>query len=267
MMLVSRDSVLRLLTIVAIAIVVYAFSSVLHEGVGHGLACVFIHGTPVTISSDNFVCHAVPNVPWNLQILTAAGTVVNILFGFGGWVLLRKFKNISVQSSYFLWLFTIVNLLQAGGYLLFSPLAGFGDWTLFVSNLNYQLVWKVGLTVLGAGLSYVGLIIGTREFAYFLTGSKEQKLQIAKNLILLPYTVGGVVSCLAALFHSGGLFSAIAASFGGTAWMLLIFKKVKKIPTSSSISFLLPVNWLWIVLGSVMLVLYVVVLGLKISFN
>lgn len=40
-----------LLTIAAVAVVVYAVSSVIHEGLGHGGACIAVGGTPQPVSS------------------------------------------------------------------------------------------------------------------------------------------------------------------------------------------------------------------------
>jgi hypothetical protein len=42
--------------VVAIAIIAYAVSSVLHEGAGHGGACVLTGGKPLVMSTVHFDC-------------------------------------------------------------------------------------------------------------------------------------------------------------------------------------------------------------------
>jgi len=45
-----------LLTVITIALVAYAASNVVHEGVGHGGACVALGGRPRVLSSVHFEC-------------------------------------------------------------------------------------------------------------------------------------------------------------------------------------------------------------------
>jgi hypothetical protein len=66
------------LTVAAIAVVVYALCSVLHEGLGHGGACLLVGGRPEVLSSMHFHC-GTQGLPDGAPRLIAAG-VVALLF-------------------------------------------------------------------------------------------------------------------------------------------------------------------------------------------
>src|SRR5215469_13851298 len=100
------------LTIVAIAIVAFALANVLHEGAGHGGACVLTGGHARVLSSVHFECDR------DSRIISAGGTLVNFIVGFLCWMMLRAASPARGSLRYFLWLLMTVNLLQGGGYFL-----------------------------------------------------------------------------------------------------------------------------------------------------
>src|SRR5215470_17945586 len=73
-------------TIVAISIVVFAIANLLHEGAGHGGACVLTGGHARVLSSVHFECSQ------DGRFISAGGTVVNFLAGFLCW-LVSRFVN------------------------------------------------------------------------------------------------------------------------------------------------------------------------------
>src|SRR5262245_4544222 len=130
-------------TIIAISIVAFAIANLLHEGVGHGGACVLTGGHAKVLSSVHFECDR------DSRFIAAGGTLVNIIAGFLCWLALRFVKRASGHLQYFLWLLVTINLLQAGGYFLFSGLGDFGDWSYVIHGLAPAWSWRTGLTVLG----------------------------------------------------------------------------------------------------------------------
>jgi len=43
-------------TVVSIAVLAYALANILHEAIGHGVACVALGGKPLVLSSLHFDC-------------------------------------------------------------------------------------------------------------------------------------------------------------------------------------------------------------------
>ncbi len=206
-------------TIIAISIVAFALANVLHEGLGHGGACMLTGGQPRVISSVHFDCSL------DNRFISAAGTLVNFVAGFLSWVWLRAVNRRRQHLRYFLWLFMTINLLQAAGYFMFSGVGNIGDWSDVILGLSPAWLWRVGLTLLGA-VSYTLLgWLALLQLRTFL-GAGEIRRGGAKDLTIAPYLTGGILYTVAGMFNPVGMIlvgiSAAAASFGGTsgmAWM------------------------------------------------
>jgi hypothetical protein len=253
-------------TIISIAIVSYASATMLHEGVGHGGACVLTGGKPVAVSTVDSECDR------EGRIVAAGGTVTNLGAGLLCWLFLR-FVTRSTHLRYFLWLLMTINLLQASGYFLFSGVANIGDWAVIIRGLKPAWFWRMGLTILGLGLYMLFVWIAVREIQPFLGYNGPEKLQRAKKLTLVPYFTGGILSCTAALFNPGGMFllaiSAAASSFGGTsglAWMWRIAKHVR-VPNSAVEPPPLSPSRGWTIGAAVVGALFVVVFGPGLKFG
>ena len=70
------------------------------------------------------------------RFIAASGTLVNFIAGFLCWIGLRAVNAVRGHLRYFLWLLMTINLLQGGGYFLFSGLANFGDWAYVIHDLE-----------------------------------------------------------------------------------------------------------------------------------
>src|SRR5215467_16107687 len=76
-------------TIIAISIVAFAVANLLHEGAGHGGACVLTGGHAKVLSSVHFECDR------DSRLISAGGTLVNFIAGFLSWLGLRFIKRAS----------------------------------------------------------------------------------------------------------------------------------------------------------------------------
>jgi len=252
----SRD----LATIIAVSIVAYALSNLLHEGAGHGGVCVLTGGHAKVLSSVHFECDR------DSRLIAAGGTLVNLIAGFLGWLALRFVSHARGRLRYFLWLLMTINLLQAGGYFLFSGVGNFGDWADVIHGLAPAWLWRTGLIVLGAA-SYVFVVwLALIELRTFL-GEPDWRRGGAKDLTIVPYITGGVLYTVAGMFNPVGLIlvglSAAAASFGGTsgmAWMTqyLGSKFVPRIPGQPVV---LQRSRGWIVVAFITAIIFVGVIG------
>jgi hypothetical protein len=253
-------------TIIAISIVAFATGNLLHEAVGHGGACVLTGHHPRVLSSVHFDCDQ------DTRLISAGGTLVNFIAGFLCWCALRAAKPARQHMRYFLWLMMTINLLQAGGYFLFSGVGNVGDWADVIQGLAPAWLWRVGLTVLGA-VSYALLVwLALRELRPFL-GERDWRRGGAKDLTIIPYIVGGTLYTVAGSFNPVGRvligISAMAASFGGTsgmAWMTQCLL-TKFAPKTPSHPLTLQRSWSWIIAALIAAAIFIGILGRGVRFS
>jgi hypothetical protein len=206
-------------TIIAISIVAFAIANLLHEGAGHGGACVLTGGHAKVLSTVHFECSQ------DSRFIAAGGTLVNFMAGIFCWLALRFVKQTHGHLRYFLWLLMTINLLQATGYFLLSGVGNFGDWADVIHGLAPTWLWRTGLTVLGVASYALVVWLALLELRPFL-GESDWRRGGAKGLTILPYITGGILNTVAGMFNPVGLIlvglSAAASSFGGAsgmAWM------------------------------------------------
>jgi hypothetical protein len=254
-----------LATIIAISIVAFAIANLLHEGAGHGGACVLTGGHAKVLSTVHFECSQ------DNRLVAAAGTLVNLLAGLICWIALRLAKRVPGHFRFFLWLLMSINLLQATGYFLFSGVGNFGDWAYVIDGLVPAWLWRTGLTVLG-GVSYMLMVwLVLLELRPFL-GETDWKRGGARDLTLLPYITGGILYTVGGMFNPVGMIlvglSAAAASFGGTsglAWMTQ-YLGGKFAPKIACHPLTVPRRWGWISSASITAGIFVGVLGRGVHF-
>jgi hypothetical protein len=158
--------------------------------------------------------------------VAAGGTLANLICGALFWVAARAVTQ-SASWRYFFWLLMTLNLLDAGGYFLFSGIGNIGDWAAVVAGWQPAWAWRVGLTVVGA-VTYFLLFVPLclRELRPLLGRDAKTRVRRARQLTLVPYLTSGILSCAAGALNPVGplliLISAAASSFGGhsgLAWM------------------------------------------------
>jgi hypothetical protein len=260
------------LTLVAIAVVVYATATLIHEGVGHGGACMLVGGKPLVLSTVHFECGDKGIGPVGQRLVAAGGTLANFLAGSLFLLVLRVAQSASGHLRYFFWLSMTVNLLQAAGYFLFSGVANIGDWSEVIRGLSPWWAWRAVLAICG-GLLYVAFVRLALLKMAPLIGADDQRLARAKKLALVPYFTGGILSCVAALFNPIGMalvaISAAAASFGGTsglAWMTEWLRS-DRFRQSAAPPASIDRRWFWIATAALVAGLFVSILGPSIRFQ
>jgi hypothetical protein len=253
-------------TIVAIAIVAYVFASIIHEGIGHGGACLLTGGHPVTLSTVHFECGG------EGRLVAAGGTIANFAAGLMFWLGSRAASR-ATRLRYFLWLSMTINLLQAGGYFLFSGVGNVGDWAVVIQGLQPPWLWRVGLVILGVCSYLLFVWIALLEMRPFLGDKDPERLKCAKKLTLVPYLTGGILSCVAGMFNPIGLIlvavSAAAASFGGTsglAWMWQLFLG-HRIPRVASEMPPLSRSRGWMIAAGILGTFFIAILGPGLKFR
>ena len=188
------------LTIIALAVIACALVTVVHEGVGHGGACVLSCGKPQLMTSMQFQGDDRGLSTAAVKFIAAGGTIANLIFAAVAIMLLKRRAD---GTWFFLWLFASMNLMLATGYLLYSGLANIGDWSVIIRGWSPGWFWRVTLALVGGGTYWL-----TVKWAMRTLGSRlgEDRVRGANSLSLVSFITGGVLSLLAGLFDPGGLF-------------------------------------------------------------
>jgi hypothetical protein len=240
----------------------------LHEGAGHGGACILSGGQPLVISTVHMECSV------DTRLVDAGGTLANFVAAALFFAAARFTRRLPAVH-FFCWLAMTIDLLMATGYFLFSGLGGFGDWAEFIKGLGPELPLRTLLALVGA-LGYMG---STRfcllELRPMIGSDPEGRVRRAARLMRTPYLTGGALACIAGLFNPAGWYlialSAAASTFGGTsalAWSDNWLKDARRIPLGSWPD---PPeirrSWLWLILAAVVAVVFIALIGPGIRFH
>jgi len=251
-------------TIAAIAVVIYAAGAVIHEGIGHGGACLVTGGRMAGMSGVHFECDDGGPI-----MVAASGTLMNIVAGLLLYAALRRAPAARPHLRYALWLGMTVNLMQAAGYFLFSGAFGIGDWADILAALGGGGAARAAMATAGA-LAYLGVVsFAARRLGPLLPADRATARRVARTLTMVPWIAGGLVSCLSGAFNPVGLvlvaISAAAASFGGTsglAWMPeIVGTPWAPLPATGPSPPTLGRHNGWIAAGVVAAIVFVAVLG------
>ena len=261
------------LTIAAVTIIVWALCSFLHEGVGHGGACLLVGGRPKVLSSMNFVGDTQGLPGWAPRLEAAGGPLVNLIAaGLSFWTL-RRLRDGRPVLRYALWLFASVNLFLGTGYFLFSGVADIGDWSVVFRGVNPSWLWRVPLALIGGVTYWLSVRLAVRTLAPFYAGMPPaQRVARANRLMLIPYFSGALLDLAAGVFNPAGivliLISAAPATLGGTsglAWGAHLLWD-EAIPPGCEDPLTIPRSWGWILAAGVIALLFIIFLGPGIRF-
>lgn len=209
------------LTVASVAVLAYAAANVLHEGVGHGGACVLVGGAPQLLTSANFECGTDGLTPAAARAVAASGTIVNLIAGAVAVLAYRRSAARGPAFRFFLWLFGTINVLTGFGYFLFSGVGRIGDWADVMAPVHPEWVWRVVLAGGGFALYWIATQRAFVALARFIGGCPADRVKDGRHIALLSYASGAVLYCLAGALNPSGprllLISAAAASLGGTS--------------------------------------------------
>lgn len=256
------------LTIVSIAIIAYMVSTMLHEAVGHGGACLLTGGKPIDVSTVSMECSA------DNRLVLAGGTIVNALAGALFFALGRGTSGNSSRLKYLFWMLMTVNLFSAAGYFAFSGIGGFGDWAMFIRGLGQEWLWRIGMTIFGFAAYMLVARLSLLELRRLIGSDKDRRFERAVRLTKLPYFAGGILACIAGALNPAGLIlvalSAAASTFGGASGLLWMVNWLRndRIPLG-----IYPVptpigrSWPWIGAAWALAIVYIFVLGPGVRFT
>lgn len=262
------------LTVCAVAVIVYALSSLLHEAVGHGGACLLVKAVPLELSSMNFECSVMDDGSIADRIVAAGGTIATLLGGgLAMWLYSRAPRNHIFR--YGLWLFAAINLMQGTGYFLFSGVGNIGDWAQVIKGWEPAWAWRSGLAI-GGGVLY---FLVTRWVFHildpFMGEARPRRYRHAMRLGLYAYLAGALLEIAAGAFNPGGLMLVLvsggAASLGGTSGLVWGPQTVRGSTTPSDMLevpvALVDRSWFTVVLAIVVAAAFIAVFGKGVTFS
>jgi len=265
----SDRSLPDLLTVTAIALVAYAATNVAHEALGHGGACLGLGGEPHVLSSVHFDCGEEAISTLARRGVAAAGTIVNFIAGAIGLAALEATSPVrKPHVSYFLWLFTTLNLLMGAGYFLFSGVGNIGDWADVASGTVSPFIWRPAMTLLG-GTLYFLFARRSGQWLGALVGGDDPSMTRSRRLTVPSYVAGGLLFCLSGLFNPVGpvliAISAAASSLGGASGLLWLTQFTRRSPRPAEPA-KLELSYAWIIAGWIASAIFVGILGPGLHF-
>jgi hypothetical protein len=249
----------NLLTVLSVAIVAYAKCDMIHEALGHGVACALTNG--VTALSISTV--AVQTSQQNRWI-AAAGSIANVIAGVLLLLLARRRARFD-SWGYFLWLLGTLNLLNGTGYLFFSGLTNTGDWSVVIAGWKPDWAWRGALILLGALLYTRAVKMAASALARLRPAAVTDSGE-ARRLTLPPYIAGGLLLVAGAAMNPIGAsliwVSGVSSGFGAMAGLLIIPRLVGKPGAAASQDKgALGFRALWLVAAALTVAVFVFLIG------
>jgi hypothetical protein len=259
-----KNSAIDPVAIIAIAAVVCFLEPVIHEGIGHGVAAVFVGAPLQHVSSVDMAADETHLQPWAVRVVAAAGIISNLAFGSIALVAFKRLRSASANVRYFMWLFGHSNLFVGSGYMLALSFASYGDIADLTAGLSSKFAAQALLTAVGLAIAIAAYIHAARTLDEFL--GTADRTRRALMLALLPYGVIGTVNTLAGALNPEGpmliLASAASASFGGNmpmAWLVYAVRGARSTTPSVPVT---PVrSTAWLAMAAVSLILLFAVLA------
>jgi hypothetical protein len=257
------------LTLIALSMLAYTLTVLLHEHLGHALACVSLGGHPAELGAFYVNCQYANMPDVSIRLVALAGPIVSLITGAVSFLVLGRIPQGSSRLRYWVWLLGTISLMTATGYLLFSGFTGLGDLGTSRDGALYlarpEWLWRpVSVLIGGAGYALV-IYLSLREMDKLIGGEGTVRVAQAQKLALSSYLTGTLVSVLIGLLNPHGmvivLSSAAASTLGGTsglAWMMQLLDRKKASPASP---LQLERSWSWVIAGFVVTILYAVILG------
>lgn len=256
-------------TVIAIAAIVGVVSTQIHEGLGHGGACVAT-GLPARAwGAFYFDCDFGRASQTAIAIVAMAGSTMNLLLAALAVLALRSTPAKLPRLRFFLWLLAAVNGMVWAGYFLFSGISGLGDWgsDALLAGSQQPLLWRA-VMVIGGLAAYTLITMLAMRTLVGLTGGDEAGRRLAHRLATTSYLTIGIVAILVGLLNPEGLFvllaSAAASSLGGASGLMWGQSMIRPAVTRT---FRLDRSWAWIVAALLIVGVETLVLGPTITLS
>ena len=253
-------------TLIAISMLAWVLTNILHEIVGHAGSAALL-GIPVRAVSTTTVYLEWDQVPsvGAYRIFHAAGTIVNLITGALALLVLRLRILKNSAPRYFLWLFATMSFTIAALNLVSAPLLGGGDWIEVTRGFEPVSLWIAIIVGLGVIMTVAGYALPLRLWMPDLRGNRGAQFKIT----VIPVVTLIVVQSLSIIGSpfanlppaSNHLLGSIFAYFHFILWAILV--NVLPVPRSRNAveSIRLPRSNVSLAFGLVAALFFIFVLG------
>jgi ABC-type amino acid transport system permease subunit len=155
-------------TVICIAIVAYLLASIIHEGLSHGVTAAVLGARDLRVYSAKLHLDSESVSPEASRAISIAGPLGSLLVGLLLALYQGNTRSKNAEFRFCLWLTAYVCLFSGAGYLMALSFFHVGDIHGFVKDFDSQFAWRLGLTLLGAVLSFVALFFAGRTMDEFL---------------------------------------------------------------------------------------------------
>jgi hypothetical protein len=223
-------------TLAAIGFLAYYVVLMCHEVLGHGVAFRMLGAhhfvlTSTSIDSSDTLAAFAPQT-LGYRFINAAGSLSTILLGIllYPFLILARRRRANITLRIFLWLVVAVGIFHGFCYIIYSGLAGVGDWKEVIAFWPHQTLLRVLEVVFGT-LICIGVV---RFFAVLFSTFPENLTLLA----LVPYASATFIFCLAGLRIPNGrylmLISVLPASLMGQAILLFVAPVARRLRKESA---------------------------------
>ena len=179
------------LTIAALGVLAMCLTTIDHEVIGHGSACLIGGGEIVHISTTLFACTR-PS-PW----VAAGGPFFDLFAGLAAWLIGRTIPAQKVDWRLFFAAMTAFSLFWESGYLVKAMLGQDGDLYFFARAMLGQpeMTWRIIGGAIGAVIFLATIRISEANFLAAIPNAGRARS--AARTIWVVASVGAIVAALA----------------------------------------------------------------------
>jgi hypothetical protein len=242
-------------TVAAVAVVAMCVVTFDHEALGHGSACLLLHGHIVLLSSSLFRCDV--RSGW----IDPAGPLANLLMGTLAFLCLRVVPVQRFTLRLFLILITAFSYFWESGYLIHAMHLRYGDLYFFAEFLlGHVTLWQRAIAIV------VGLALYV--FTARIISNQLLKLwpqaQVARTVARIAWisaTVAAAVAALAYKGHGWGDLGDAVLEIGGSSFPLLFIPRRSRQIEQSRPSPFIARSSITLVLAAIVYAIFVASLG------
>ncbi len=170
----SRDDAV---TVAALGMLAASLTTVAHEAIGHGGACLSSGGRIALLTNVYFEC--APRASW----IAAFGPLGNLSWAFLAWLALRATPAQAAATRLVLVLTMTLSMFWEAGYMLYAAVLNEGDYIIAARGQFGAVGWplRVGLFIAGLALYLFARRLASSEAAPFASapGRVQRTFRIA----------------------------------------------------------------------------------------
>jgi hypothetical protein len=207
-----------LLTVAAIAIIAICVVTFDHEALGHGSACLLLHGHIRLLTSSLFHCDT--RSGW----IDPAGPVSNLLIGTLALLSLRSVPARWLKLRLGLILVTAFSFFWEGAYLIRAMLKRDGDLYFFAEFILGEISALQRCAAVAGGIVLYIFAARITVAAFATLWSSPEISRAVARTVWFSATMGAALAALAYTGHGWGNFKDAVLEIGGASIPLLLMQ-------------------------------------------